>query len=198
MKLGKFSCLLGLGLVIALLAGCFSPVGVTSAATDAVDDASFKVEIAIGQSRSVVGGSADQIKWGGNLYNYLQLVVIDEQGNIVAYDEDRKPNSTAPAANLHIDSIAFGATYKFLLLFGDWPRDYAREVPNGSYVDYVYLPVATPTLLAAGYTEERLAAGTETVMISMWPLVIDTKIQQSGSGAWIAPPLRVIRRSSRE
>jgi hypothetical protein len=187
MKLGKFSCLLGLGLAIALLAGCFNPVGLTSTATDAVfDDGSFEVEIAIGQSRSVLGGTVAQIREGQNLYNYLQLVVIDENGNIVAYDDDKRIASNSPAGTLYIDSIEFAKEYRFLLLFGDLPRDYASETPdsNGN-VTYVYSAGAIPTLMAAGYKKQYIE-GESTVTISMWPLAIDTQIQQIGQ-SWSDP-----------
>jgi hypothetical protein len=180
MRFTKFSVLLGLGLVMALLAGCFSPIGVTSYDDDAMDNAPFEVEITIGQTRSVVGGTKANIKAG--LYNYMQLVVVDGAGNIVAYDEARKAASNSEPATLQIDTIPYGAAYKFLLLFGDWPRQISDESPNGNLVTYVYNDSSgvKPTLLASGY-KEHTVQGDGTITIQMWPLVIDTKIKQ-GSG----------------
>jgi hypothetical protein len=177
MKRAKFSGLLGFGLVMALLMGCFNPVGVTSPDNDAIDNAPFEVDIAIGRSRSVVGSSKANIKAG--LYNYMQLVVVDAGGNIVAYDEARKAASDSPAATLQIDTIPYGATYKFLLLFGDWPRNVGPESPVGNNVIHVYDDTAgvKPTLLASGYKEYKVE-GDGTITIQMWPLVIDTQIQQ--------------------
>jgi hypothetical protein len=143
-----------------------------------MDNAPFEVEITIGQTRSVVGGTKANIKAG--LYNYMQLVVGDGAGNIVAYDEARKAASNSEPATLQIDTIPYGAAYKFLLLFGDWPRQISDESPSGNLVTYVYndSPGVKPTLLASGY-KEHTVQGDGTITIQMWPLVIDTKIESN-------------------
>ncbi|MDR0387626.1 MAG: hypothetical protein LBH57_06275 [Treponema sp.] len=162
------------GILAVVLAGCFNPISVVppkSAGTPPAEP--FSVDILIGndtQARSVAGPSAERIK--GSIRNIIQLVVTDNSGNIVAFDEDRRASGDIDAAELRIDSLPFGQTYHFLLLMGHWERDYVQEAANNDG-KYVYKEGLPPTLLAAGLKEQYIT-GSGKVTVTMWPIVVDT------------------------
>jgi hypothetical protein len=127
-----------------------------------------------GSARSVAGPGTDRIK--GDIRNIIQLVVVNDSGKIVAFDEVRRAGELETEAVLSINSIPFGQTYHFLLLMGHWERDYDAE-SGGNYV-YTSSP---PTLLAAGL-KNYLVTGSGKITITMWPVVVDTKFTTSNTG----------------
>jgi hypothetical protein len=160
--------LLGLSLIAFLLSGCFNPITVVPPKSGNPFTDPFTVDIVIGQdgsARSVAGAGTDHIK--GGLRNFAQLIVIDSQGNIAAFDETRRASAAQPEGVLAVDSINFGQTYHFLLLMGHWEHD-----GNYGYYD-TEADFRPPTLLAAGM-KDQLVTGSGKVTIAMWPLVTDT------------------------
>jgi formylglycine-generating enzyme required for sulfatase activity len=160
------------GILTVFLSGCFNPITVipSKQGNPAVDP--FTIDVVIGQdteaARSEAGPDAETIKYGG-IRNIIQLIVVDQDGNIAAFDEVRRANDSQKDAALKIESIAFGKTYNFLLLMGHWERDYESE-QNGNYEYKENIP---PTLLAAGL-KEQLITGSGKVTVTMWPIVVDT------------------------
>jgi hypothetical protein len=171
------------GILAVFLAGCFSPISVVPPAaegtggtgSDVIQDIEpFLVSVTIGgSSRSIAGPTAATIK--GDIRNILQLIVVDEAGTIVAFDEARRHDATELAAVLNIPSIEYNKNYHFLLLMGHWERDYVAEQSSGGA--YVY-KAGPPTLLAAGL-QEKLVTGDGTITVTMWPIVVDTKFTTS-------------------
>jgi hypothetical protein len=129
----------------------------------------FSVDVFIGDTgaRSVAGPDANRIK--GDIRNIIQLIVMDDTGNIAAFDEVRRESDAQTEAELWIDSLPFGKSYHFLLLMGHWERNYAAESTGGPY-EYTAAP---PTLLAAGL-KEQVVTGSGKVTVTMWPVVVDT------------------------
>jgi formylglycine-generating enzyme required for sulfatase activity len=160
------------GFLAVLLAGCFNPIAVTPPKTGGSALDPFTVDVTIGkqgEARSVAGLDAKRIKGEGpeSIRNFIQLIVTDSQGKIVAFTERRRESAEEKAAAFFINSIDFGKTYHFLLLMGHWDR-------NGETDGlYVYRENSPPTLLAAGL-ETREVTGGGTIRITMWPIVVDT------------------------
>jgi hypothetical protein len=166
------SNLFAVGMLGVLFAGCFNPV--TIIPTDHVSISPFTIDVMIGEdrtARSIVGPDVTKIK--GSLCNVIQLIVVNEAGEITTFDEVRKRDDTETAAELKIDFIPFSTTYHFLLLMGHWERDYEAET-DGTYV-YKDSP---PTLLAAGL-QKQLITGSGQITVMMWPVVVDTKFTTS-------------------
>jgi hypothetical protein len=174
---GVKSISLIMGILMILLAGCFNPITVIPSQEGeqiTADYAPFTVDINIGKNgraRSIAGPGAGLIQTG-NIRNVIQLMVLNSQGEIVAFDEARRGSDNEAAATLTIESIPFNNTYNFLLLMGHWDRDYEAEKTSGG--TYVYIESLPPTLLAAGLKEVTVT-GAGTVTITMWPIVVDTK-----------------------
>jgi hypothetical protein len=126
-------------------------------------------------ARAVAGPDSARIK--GDIRNFVQLIVVDDDGNIAAFDECRRTGDDDTEAELFINSITFGRTYHFLLLMGHWERDYEKEKTEGEG-EYQYTP-GPPTLLAAGL-KDQLITGSGKVTVTMWPLVIDTAFSSGG------------------
>jgi hypothetical protein len=159
------------GFLAVLLAGCFNPISVVhpNAADNSLAEP-FSVDILIGKdtaSRSVAGPDTNRIK--ADIRNIIQLIVTDDSGNIIAFDEARRGSDTEAAAELRIESLPFGQKYHFLLLMGHWERNYGAE----SGGNYVYKETVPPTLLAAGLKEQTVI-GSGKITVTMWPLVVDT------------------------
>jgi hypothetical protein len=161
---------LALGILVLFLAGCFNPITVIPPKQNDTAIDPFTIDILIGKdtedARSIAGPGPDRIK--GNIRNIIQLIVVDNSGSIVAFDEVRRKNDAETEGVLRIDSITFGQTYYFLLLMGHWERNYDGE-NSGNYV-YTEKP---PTLLAAGLKEQHVT-GSGKVTVTMWPVVVDT------------------------
>jgi hypothetical protein len=100
--------------------------------------------------------------------------VVDNQGNIQAFAEDRRTGDADENAFLSIESIEFGKTYHFLMLMGYWKHD-------GSYN---YTETEPPTLLAAGLRDQEVT-GSGKITVVMWPIVVDTEFK---SGSRTAAP----------
>jgi hypothetical protein len=172
-------------LACLFLAGCFNPIAFAPGGEEeeaaAAYPESFTVEVLVGDdppARSVAGPASNQITQGG-LLNVIQLIVTNDEGALVAFDEVRRPNGGQTAAELWIRKMPFGRTYNFLVLMGHWDRNYTAEEENG---DYVYIENRPPTLLAAGFQSELVNAS-GTIMITMSPIVVDTKFTEHTSGA---------------
>jgi hypothetical protein len=189
MKNAKCMLLLVFGLIIALFTGCFSPLSVLplnvqeKTAPEGQEGQPFTVDVYVGpqdgQERSIAGASPIQIKSG--LYNFIQLVVLDETtGAIAAFEEVRQNSSAEEDVVLQINSLAYERNYKFLLLFGYWERNAAGESTDDNGVTaFAYNETAKPVLLAAGYKTQQLLRS-EKVTVTMWPLVIDTVFTADG------------------
>jgi hypothetical protein len=171
MKPAKLTHVFALGFLTVLLAGCFNPITVTPPDTADPLVQPFTVDVLIGedvQARSVAGPDADRIK--GSISNIVQLIVVDDSGTVVAFDEVRRKNKDEEKGELWIESIRFGQNYHFLLLIGHWERNYEAEEDGG---DYEYKAGVSPTLLAAGLKTQHIT-GSGKVTITMWPIVVDT------------------------
>jgi hypothetical protein len=107
-------------------------------------------------------GALGEYQFMGN-YNFMQLAVADDTGEIFSISEYRKESDGDLNALLEVPRPPVDLTYHILLLMGHWERDYAA--------DYTYLD-APPTLLAAGYTSADIAEDTKTVTITMYPLAV--------------------------
>jgi hypothetical protein len=185
MKTANPFLLLILGLII-FFTGCFSALdGMTDKQAEAVpkvDSQPFTMEVHImpqgGRERAIAGPSIPNIKNG--LYNFIQLVIVDEKGTIQAFDEVIRRNSGEPNAVLTINSIPVGKEYHFLIMIGYWERDYDKDVTVDGITTFAYKKDVKPVLLAAGY-QNKFIEGSKIVTITMWPLVIDTKFT-AGSG----------------
>jgi hypothetical protein len=175
MKKVELTLFLTAGLILVLFAGCFSPISVMQREEvnlEGQGDKPFSVNVYVGGARSVVGASMVQTKAG--LYNFIQLIVLDESGTIIAFDEIRQHDSGQKSAILQIDAVTQKQHYYFLLLFGYWERNIDAESTDAYGVTtYVYNENAKPVLLASGYQTEELSGG-GTVTVTMHPLVIDT------------------------
>jgi hypothetical protein len=132
-----------------------------------------------GTARAVAGLDSTLIR--GDIRNIVQLIVVDDSGNIAAFDEVRREKESDTEAVLAINSITFGQTYHFLLLMGHWERNYAAET-GGNYA-YTSDP---PTLMAAGLKADHLVTGSGKITVVMWPLVVDTKFTTNDSDVPIA------------
>ncbi|MDR2742946.1 MAG: hypothetical protein LBB98_12450 [Treponema sp.] len=163
-----------LPLLALLLAACFNPITVIPPKQNDLNVDPFTIDILIGNdgsARSIAGPDSTRIK--GDIRNFMQLIVVDNTGNIVALAEARREDDDDTDGLLSINSIAFGPTYHFLLLMGHWNRDYEKETGGTGTYKYKYTS-DSPTLLAAGLLAEQLVTGSGTVTITMWPIVVDT------------------------
>jgi hypothetical protein len=172
------------GILAFLLAGCLNPVTLVSPADSSKNTAQpstaekpdadpFTVDILVGdrsQNRSIAGPNSSKIKEAGltGIRNFIQLIVMDDNGNIAAFDEVRKEGDSQNVAELWVMELALDKTYHFLLLMGHWDRDYA----GGTDECYKYLENRVPTLLAAGLQSQKIT-GSGTVTINMYPLLMD-------------------------
>jgi hypothetical protein len=174
MKNAKRTDFFTFGFLALLLAGCFNPVPAVPPQNDPGVN-SFTVDVQIGKEtedgKSIAGPDSARIK-GANIRNFIQLIVVNEEGTIVALEEARKENDSDTQAILKIETLTFGQTYHFLLLMGHWDRDSAAEQSSGG--NYVYKTGVLPTLLAAGL-KTRNVEGSGKVTITMWPIAADTK-----------------------
>jgi hypothetical protein len=180
MKTIKPFVLLFLGFIVVFLTGCFQAVSISPNGQDAIipapDIQPFTMDIYIGppeeQARTIAGPSIADIKNG--LYNFIQLVVLDETGSIAAFAEKRRIDSAEKDAIIMINSIPLGKKYYFLLLMGYWERDYDNDAVSNSITTFSYAEGVKPVLLASGYQQEYIE-GNKIVTITMWPLAVDTK-----------------------
>jgi PBP1b-binding outer membrane lipoprotein LpoB len=158
------------GILAIVLAGCFNPTNALSPKQGDPASKPFMMDVVIGKdtedARSVAGPKAERIK--ENIRNIVQLIVVDDKGSIVAFDEVRRGSDNEDKAKLRVETLLFNKKYHFLLLMGHWERNYGAET-NGNYM-YTKNP---PTLLAAGLTAKTIT-GSGTVEIPMWPIVVDT------------------------
>jgi hypothetical protein len=169
-------------LAALLLAGCFNPISFNAASPPEAEAAGaepFTVTLTIngdgsaaaaggGSGRAVFGLEGGVIKGSGNgARNYMQLITA-RNGELQSFSEDRQTGNS-PQANFSVN-VTSGKIYDFLLLMGHWERKY------GTY-DYKAGP---PTLLAAGLQSKEIQPGSNTVTITMYPIVIDTKFIAGG------------------
>jgi hypothetical protein len=178
MKMTKTAVLLAIGFIAVLLfAGCFSPVGVDQSKEEVSQTSNepFLMDITYGiydepvesKAKAAVptGPNATQIKSG--LYNYIQLVVVNnDTGEILAFENRRRSNSSESEAKIQLDQLPPGDV-SFLLLMGYWDR----TVGDGGF--YVYNnDVTAPVLLASGHQVRDIKENEGgKVTITMWPIV---------------------------
>jgi hypothetical protein len=173
-------------LAVFMLAGCISPTADTPAGQEPTTGTSailgdvepFTVAVTVGdnpETRSVAGPDSSRIKETGlsNIRNFFQLIVIDSSGKLVALNEVRRTGDDHTTAELLIKHLPIGQTYHFLLLMGYWDRIY------GMGANYAYT-ASPPTLLATGLKTQEIN-GSATVMITMYPLVVDTKFTNNNT-----------------
>ncbi|MDR0386999.1 MAG: hypothetical protein LBH57_03090, partial [Treponema sp.] len=170
MKIVKPIGLLTASILTFLLVGCFNPISVVPPKNLADPFTEpFTVDVLIGkdtQARSIAGPSAERIREG--IRNIYQLIVINDDGKIVAFDEVRRMKQDDNTATFRIESLGFGHDYHFLLLMGYW-----KWTGVDSKGVYKYDDAVPPTLLAAGL-KTQMVTGSGTVTITMWPIVVDT------------------------
>ncbi|MDR0759163.1 MAG: hypothetical protein LBF74_03520, partial [Treponema sp.] len=136
--------------------------------------APFIVDVLIGGggARSIAGPGFGQIKENNGIRNFMQLIVLNDNGTLFGFQEARRESAGETAAVFTIQDIPYGKEYHFLLLMGHWEHDGSFKYYNGVEMpDDDYRP---PTLLAAGLTSKKIE-GSGTVRITMWPIVVDTK-----------------------
>jgi hypothetical protein len=182
MKITKWLFVSGF-LAALLLAGCFNPVSAPpSEATPASGDDTkpallepFTVTLSIdgdGSARAEAGPTGSVIGKGG-ICNFIQLAVVDPAtGKVHTLTDARQKDAAQKEATLRVKNISYGKNYEFLLLMGHWERDYGAETPNG---DYRYVADRLPTLLAVGRTMAHITTADNTITITLYPLVVDTK-----------------------
>ncbi|MDR1108747.1 MAG: formylglycine-generating enzyme family protein [Spirochaetaceae bacterium] len=182
MKITKWLFVSGFLAALAL-AGCFNPVssppsGSNPAAGSDTETAllePFTVTLHIdadGSARAAAGPNGTVIGSGG-ICNFMQLAVLDPAaGKVHALTDARQENAAQKNATLQVEKIVYEKDYEFLLLMGHWDRDYGKESSGGNYK---YVEDHLPTLLAAGHTTARINLLNNTVNITMYPLVVDTK-----------------------
>jgi hypothetical protein len=145
MKNTKLIGFFATGILAFLLAGCFNPITAIPPRQNDPNIDIFTVDVMIGKNRedarSVAGPGPDRIK--GDIRNIIQLIVVDNSGNIAAFDEVRREKNSDTEAALRIESLPFGQTYHFLLLMGHRDRDYAAEA-GAQDNEYRYTSNPTP------------------------------------------------------
>jgi hypothetical protein len=179
-------------LAASLLLGCLNPVSFNAgqaepesvSASKAADWEPFTVTLTIngdgsasmdggGSARAVAGLPGDTIKGNGNgARNYMQLIVA-QNGQIQSISENRQTAAGGGAS--FSPNVSSGNNYDFLFLMGHWERD-----NDGTPYQYKN---DLPTLLAAGFTSYSILPGSNTVTITMYPLVVETKFTSAASSA---------------
>jgi hypothetical protein len=190
MNARKWAALLTALLTAAALPGCFNPAFIETPPSAAPSDRSsslpaeapwggasepFTITVAVGTpeaSRSVVGPDYAAIGRSGRdkgFRNFIQLIVVDEEGNLAGFDEARREKADDTAAILHV-IVPRGKTYYILALMGYWERNYGEEIDGG---DYKYIENRPPTLLSAGLEKALIREKENLITITMQPLVMD-------------------------
>ncbi|MDR0376277.1 MAG: hypothetical protein LBH70_00620 [Spirochaetaceae bacterium] len=161
----KWTALLAALLVTAALPGCFNPAYIeTPVSADPVDHSSdddalgsFTITVAIGNSqeasRAAVGPDYDAIKYGP-IRNFVQIIVVDEEGKLADFEEAHREDPGDTTAVLRV-IVPPGKTYHFLALMGCRDSD------------------EPPTLLAAGFKTMPIGTTQTRIQILMQPLVVD-------------------------
>jgi hypothetical protein len=195
MKIVRLLPLFVCGLLV--LAGCFNPVLNSPSRLDGreVEGAPEDDPVTItvnpfgknASSRSVAGYSWDQLAGSDiNVINFVQLVVVDptaEAGERVVWvDEHRRTGSAdTEAFEFNVDKITPSHTYAFLLLMGQWERDNAAEVDEGSAPSYIYR--VKPTLLKSGFTQQAINSESNSITLTMRRPKVDTSFIAIGGTA---------------
>ncbi|MDR1108980.1 MAG: DUF6273 domain-containing protein [Spirochaetaceae bacterium] len=184
MKITKWLFLSGF-LAALLLAGCFNPVSAPPTGANPASGADtallepFTVTLHIdgdGSARAAAGPTESVIGKGG-ICNFIQLAVVDPAtGKVHALTDARQKKAADTSATLTVTALAYEKDYEFLLLMGHWERDYKAETPSGNYR---YVEDRLPTLLAAGRQTAHITLGDNTVTITLYPLVEDTKFRSA-------------------
>jgi hypothetical protein len=163
-----------------VLAGCFNPTASTLPGQEVSANSGerrnsdpYTVTVYLGgdqsgADRSVVGPDKARIKLTG-IRNYIQLIVIDNNGEIAGVAEARKADEANDQAVLEVNSLPLDRTYHVLLLEGHW-----NYTLTGT--EYAYIEDQPPTLLAAGLENGIVLqpSGVTVVTITLYPLVVDT------------------------
>jgi hypothetical protein len=123
-----------------------------------------------GDGRAVVGAEAGTIRLG-KIRNVVQVIVADEAGTIVAFEQVRRGSNNSSGAELSV-KVQPGAAYHFLVLMG--------YQPYSDFNAYTYT-YDTPTLLAAGFTTATVT-GPTSITVEIKPVVVDTSFSYGGTG----------------
>jgi hypothetical protein len=187
----KLICGVVTGLMLALLAACSNPVvfdantgetpsvltiGTPVDETEELVFEPFEVILHLEDQggRSVVGFDYNQIGPGLGLFNYSQVLVLDNAGKVVAFLVDRRLNAAQTGADFLLTGISnWDATYTFLVLMGHWER--TSYTATGDY-EYTAAP---PTLLAAGVVTQKPAAK---IPVSVAQIRVDTVFETTNVG----------------
>ncbi|MDR1108746.1 MAG: hypothetical protein LBL19_06895 [Spirochaetaceae bacterium] len=192
MKITKWLFVPGFLAALAL-AGCFNPVSSPPAGSNPAAGADtetallepFTVTLHIGadgSARAAAGPNGTVIGSGG-ICNFMQLAVLEPAaGKVHALTDARQENAAQKNATLQVEKIVYEKDYEFLLLMGHWERDYGAESSGGNYK---YVEDELPTLLAAGHTTARINLLNNTVNITMYPLVVDTKFTSADNAVTV-------------
>jgi hypothetical protein len=176
MKVTKWLFVSGF-LAALLLAGCFNPISTPPSGDDTKPALLEPITVTLsidgdGSARAAAGPTGSVIGTGG-ICNFIQLAVLDPAtGKVHTLTDARQENSGQKNATLRVEKMIYEKDYEFLLLMGHWERDYKAESPNGNYR---YVESHLPTLLATGRQTAHISLGNNTVTITMYPLVVDTK-----------------------
>jgi hypothetical protein len=178
-----------LGILAAFLTvGCSQPIDsfqgmAANTGSYAGLDEPFTVSFTIGAdgtARSVAGSPDAWIKGSDGPRNFVQVFVLDEEAEtIVGFAEDRKLSVDQDGFTLEIENLLQGRAYSFLLLMGN--LECSLTGTSGLAGNYTFSESNhTPTLLAAGLTTgQTLTSGSDTITISMHPIVVDTEFSNS-------------------
>ncbi|MDR2245479.1 MAG: hypothetical protein LBE17_02205 [Treponema sp.] len=182
----KTVAILAFGLVAVLLAGCFSPVEVASGREEkpvALDNQPFPVSIYYGSeaARAAVPAGATAANIRNGLYNFMQLVVVDEKGGILDVQEKRQVKSSDSHVVFYIQELPKGSV-NFLLLMGYWDRDFGKETTDGGVTTYAYNTGVNPVLLASGFQTADVPTEDRKVTITMWPIVTYAEFTRDPQG----------------
>lgn len=180
MKTVKPVVLLTSGFIVAvLIAGCFSPVDITDhkglegQQSTWNEDGSYDVNIAYYAkgARTAVPTGPTAVEIQSGLYNYVQLVVVSENGSVLSFQDNRKKKSDDKGISFEVNDLPVG-NVGFLLLLGYWERDFDAEKADNGVITYAYNKDATPVLLASGYAPKEVKADMGGIVtITLWPLV---------------------------
>jgi hypothetical protein len=153
----------------------------------AVDQEPFTVNIAINtdpNARNVASLDADRVVKGG--CNFIQFIAVDTATKKIAgFDEFRRERESVATYKLVCSGLFPGKEYAFLLMMGHWDRDYGTE-KSKNQTDWEYKYKNTPpTFLASGLKRQTLASGENSIVITMFPLIVNTLF--TGGGQTVDP-----------
>jgi hypothetical protein len=115
--------------------------------------------------------------------NFVQLVVVDTEADpgerVVWVDEHRRKNSDdTELVEFSVSNITPNREYAFLLLMGQWQRDWVGEADEPGGSSYKYSNIS-PTLLKSGFIEQQITSGDNSITLNMRRPKVDTSFVAS-------------------